>query len=105
VRRVRRLYQARRDALCAALDKHFASVLRYARPAGGLALWAEVDPALDLGRFQTRCKESGVFFQIGREFTFDGADAPFARFGYALLDERELATAVKRMSRCLPRSR
>jgi GntR family transcriptional regulator/MocR family aminotransferase len=105
VRRVRRLYEARRDALCAALDKHFASVLRYTRPAGGLALWAEVDPELDLGRFQTRCKEAGVFFQIGREFTFDGGEAPFARFGYALLDERELATAVRRMSRCLPRSR
>ena len=101
VRRVRRLYQARRDAL----EKHLARVLCFSRPAGGLALWADVDPELDLARFQTRCKEAGVYFQIGREFTFDGEDAPFARFGYALLDERELATAVRRMSRCLPRSR
>jgi GntR family transcriptional regulator/MocR family aminotransferase len=104
VRRVRRTYEARRDALCAALDKQFASLVRYSRPAGGLALWAEVDPGLDLVRFQARCKEAGVFFQIGREFTFDGGHVPFARFGYALLDEREIATAVRRMTRCLPRS-
>lgn len=101
VRRVRRIYAARRDALCDALDKYLGSAVRYFRPAGGLALWAELDPGLEARRFQERCEEAGVFFQIGREFTFDGSDINFARLGYALLDEREIASAVRRIARCL----
>jgi GntR family transcriptional regulator/MocR family aminotransferase len=95
VRRVRRIYHQRRDAFCAAVDQRLGSALSYARPAGGLALWARVAPDVDLGAWHARCQRRGVFFQVGALFTFDRRPIPFARLGYAALDERSLATAVR----------
>ena len=40
-----------------------------------------------------RCAARDVHFQIGRQFTFDGAPAPFVRLGYASLDRQTLARA------------
>jgi DNA-binding transcriptional MocR family regulator len=56
---------------------------------------------VDLERWQERAMQKGVYFQIGRQFTFDGSRPQFARFGYALVDERELALAIRRMSQAL----
>jgi GntR family transcriptional regulator/MocR family aminotransferase len=100
-RRARRIYHSRRDALCAALDASLRAV-SYTRPAGGLALWARVDPGVDLERWQRRAVEEGVFFQIGRQFTLDGSAVPAIRLGYASLDEKTLHTAVRRIVKSLP---
>ena len=97
VRRMRRIYHERRDALCEALDRHFSGVLSYARPAGGLALWARVAPPIDLSAWSARSQARGVHFQTGEQFTFDGRPAPFVRLGFASLDERTLTTAIGRL--------
>ncbi|HEV8551433.1 MAG TPA: PLP-dependent aminotransferase family protein [Polyangiaceae bacterium] len=101
VRRMRRVYHARRDAFCEQLDRELGSVLRYDRPAGGLQLWAHVDPKVDVALWQERCMERGVFFQIGRQFSLDGSPVQCVRLGYAVLDEREAATAVRRIKEAL----
>jgi len=101
VRRTRRIYHERRDAMCRAVDEHFAGVLSYQRPAGGLALWAAVAGRIDLEGWQKRAVQKGVYFQIARQFTFDGSLPHFVRIGYAMVDERELALAVRRMSQAL----
>jgi len=103
VRRTRRIYHERRDAMCRAVDEHFGDVLSYQRPAGGLALWAAVAPRIDLDLWQKRAIQKGVYFQLGRQFTFDGSAPQFARFGYATVDERELALAMRRLSQALGR--
>ncbi|WP_394823596.1 PLP-dependent aminotransferase family protein [Pendulispora albinea] len=101
VRRMRRAYRARRDALCEAVDKHLSSVVRYERPRGGLALWCTVSPDVDADQWLERARAKGVHFQTGREFTLDASPAPHVRFGYAMLHERELTTAVRRMAQAL----
>jgi GntR family transcriptional regulator/MocR family aminotransferase len=105
VRRVRRIYHQRRDALCAALDAGLSGVLSYARPAGGLALWTRVAREIDLPAWHARCQERGVFFQEGSLFTFDRRAIPFARLGYAALDERSLATAMRVLRESVVRRR
>ncbi|HEY2409225.1 MAG TPA: PLP-dependent aminotransferase family protein [Polyangiaceae bacterium] len=102
VRRVRRVYEQRRDAFCAALERELGGAISYRRPAGGLALWARAAPDLDVETWQARAAERGVHFQIGRQFSLTGRALPYARFGYALLDERELALAVRRLVQSLP---
>ena len=102
VRRMRRVYHDRRDALCDALDRQFAGLLSYTRPAGGLALWARVAPSIDLAAWFARSAERGVHFQIGEQFTFDGRPAPFARLGFAALDKSTLTEAIKRLTESLP---
>jgi len=102
VRRMRRVYHARRDAFCAVMERELGHVLSYQRPPGGLQLWVDVAPEVKLDAWQARAAERGVFFQIGRQFTLDGASVQSVRLGYAFLDEKASATALSRMADCLP---
>jgi GntR family transcriptional regulator/MocR family aminotransferase len=101
VRRVRREYHHRRDVLVAALRRHLGNALTVPVPAGGLALWAQAAPGLDVARWQRRALQEGVHFQIAREFTFDGSALPFVRLGFAPCNQTELQTAVRRLARAL----
>jgi GntR family transcriptional regulator/MocR family aminotransferase len=102
VRRTRRIYHQRRDAFCATTDRLLSNALCYRCPPGGLAIWAQVAPELDLELWYHRCAERGVAFQIGRHFTLDGKPSPHLRLGFAILDEKSSATALRRMADALP---
>ncbi len=104
VRRLRRVYQARRDALCAAIDACLSGLLSYRRPAGGMALWAAVDRArgAEVEDWQARASREGLLFQTGRTFTADGRPTPHLRLGFAIADERELERAAAILARTAP---
>ncbi len=102
-RRTKRIYHARRDAFCAGIDRELGGVLSYRRPAGGMALWAEVSPDVEVEAWQRRSMERGVYFQIGRQFAFDGGSMQSVRFGFALHDEKESAAALRRVAEAVPR--
>lgn len=100
VRRARRVYRARRDALCAALRRHLPE-LEVAPPAGGMAVWARA-PGLDTDAWAVAGAARGVAFQPGRRFAFGDEPLPHLRLGFAACDERELDEAVRRMAAALP---
>jgi GntR family transcriptional regulator/MocR family aminotransferase len=100
-RRVRRVYHARRDALVDLLHKHLGAALDFDTPTGGMALWGRVAPDVDADAWADRCLELGVFFFSGRHYAFDQKPRPSVRLGFAALDERELADAVRRMAQAL----
>src|SRR5262249_19414401 len=100
-RRVRRIYQARRDALAAALRKKLGGALSFEVPAGGMALWARVAEGIDVDAWAERALSKGVAFYTGRRFAVGGGKRPFVRLGFAALDEGELGEAVGRMAAAL----
>jgi GntR family transcriptional regulator/MocR family aminotransferase len=102
VRRMRRVYRARRDAFCESLERELGRVVSYQRPPGGLQLWAEVDAQVNLEQWQARARQRGVFFQIGSQFALDGSAVQCVRLGYSFLDEKEGALALRRLADCLP---
>ncbi|GAC1555596.1 MAG: hypothetical protein NVS2B9_19450 [Myxococcales bacterium] len=73
-------------------------------PDGGLALWARVDPSLDVDAWAEAARAEGVRFQPGQSFAFGGGSLPFARFGFAGLDEAQQGEAVKRLARAARRA-
>ena len=101
VRRMRRVYRCRRDALVEALRRHLGSAIDVAPAAGGMALWARTDPALDLDRWAALGVEHGVGFLPGRRYAFDGGPVHALRLGFTPLDEQELDEAVRRMASSL----
>jgi GntR family transcriptional regulator/MocR family aminotransferase len=101
-RRVRRIYQRRRDVLCGLLSRHLGSALSFQVPAGGTALWAQAERGIDVERWRERASAAGVVVESGASFAFCGEPAPFLRLGFAPCDERELALAVRRLARALP---
>jgi GntR family transcriptional regulator/MocR family aminotransferase len=100
-RKMRRVYQSRRDALAAALTRELPGALRFELPAGGMTLWARVDDAIKLDAWRDRAISRGVAFATARDFALDGRPRPFIRLGFARYDEAELADAVRRMRRAL----
>jgi GntR family transcriptional regulator/MocR family aminotransferase len=101
-RRARRIYLERRDVLVNALEKKLGGFVEFDIPAGGTALWAEVDASIDVDAWCERALDAKVAFQAARVFAFDDRAHPFARFGFAQLDPREIETATDRLVRALP---
>ncbi len=100
-RKMRRIYQARREVLAGALRRHLGGAVAFDLPAGGMSLWLTVDPALEVEAWAARAREVGVGLYTGRRFDFQGRPRPSLRLGFSTLDERELAEAVRRMARVL----
>lgn len=96
--RMQQTYRKRRDALVEALRRHLGEALRFRVPEGGLALWAEVDEGLDVGRWSARALELGVAFRPGRYFAFDGGPVQGLRLGFSNYDEAELEEVARRLA-------
>jgi GntR family transcriptional regulator / MocR family aminotransferase len=105
VRRMRRIYAARRDALAASLVRHLGSAVTFRIPAGGTGLWLRVDDAIDVATWSVAGEREGVqFFDAGR-YEFFQREQPFMRLGFSYHDETELDEAVRRMARALTQLR
>jgi GntR family transcriptional regulator/MocR family aminotransferase len=100
VRRMRRIYLARRDTLCDAVEAGLGGVLTIARPSGGLAVWARAR-GVDMEKWRAAAEQLGVLLQTARRFTFDGRPRAAVRLGFAPLDARQLREAVRRLREAL----
>jgi len=99
-RKMRRLYLSRRDALADALRQQLGDRVSFHTPTGGMALWADVTPALDVDRWCKRAFDRGVVFQPGSMFCLAPRRLPAARFGYGASTEAEIRLAVRRLAQC-----
>ncbi len=97
VRRVRKIYHGRRDALAEALHEQLGAAVAFAVPQGGMAMWLRAAEGLDVEAWERRALARGVRFNAGRRFMFDERATPCVRVGFAALDERKLREAVRRM--------
>jgi hypothetical protein len=101
MRRMRRVYGSRRDALADALRRHLKEAIAFSVPDGGMALWARVDDSIDVSEWARAANLEGVIFCDSRAYDFFHRDQPFVRLGFTYHDEAELAEAVRRMGRAL----
>lgn len=105
VRRVRREYHARRDALVSELSTRLGGALSFRQPTGGMALWAKIIArGVSSEEWVTRAREHDVLIHPARRYRFDGRDAPFLRLGFAPVNVEEIKVAIERLARALPRS-
>ncbi len=104
VGRMRKAYAARRDALVDAATRDLPQLSLHV-PRGGLALWADAAPDLDVEAWKKRALGQGVRIRTAADFTFDGAPAPALRLSFAKGTEGELRDAVRALRRALPRRR
>jgi GntR family transcriptional regulator / MocR family aminotransferase len=105
MRRMRRTYASRRDALAEALRHRVGSALDFRVPAGGTALWARADDAIDVEAWIEAGDREGVRFASARPYNFAQREARFFRLGFSYHDEGELDEAVRRMARALGKAR
>lgn len=89
VRRALKIYQARRDYAVQRVSELIPSAT-FTIPAGGLALWLELDARLDMQRLQRDALTQGVTILPGQLFSGTGRAIPALRLGYASLNQQEL---------------
>lgn len=97
VRKVRRMYRARRDALASALQRRLGWLVTFETPSGGTAIWVTTRDARTTSQWAARARRLGVTFDPGTAFTLDGGPSAGARLGFACLTEEEIRTAVHRL--------
>ncbi|WP_394829136.1 PLP-dependent aminotransferase family protein [Pendulispora albinea] len=100
-RKMRRIYEARRDALVGALRRDLDGVVSFDVPAGGMTLWLRVTPEIDVDLWAQRAVAHEASFLTGRAFDFHARPRPTLRMGFANRDERELRDIVRRMRAAL----
>ncbi len=102
-RKVRRIYQRRRDHLAQLLSTRLDGVADYTLPAGGLAIWLRLRSTLSAETWALNAESHGLGLLPGIRFDLDTVSPPEAfRLGYAALDEQQLERAVDILVRSGP---
>jgi GntR family transcriptional regulator / MocR family aminotransferase len=103
MRRVQRIYVARRDVLSAELRRRLGGRIDFRVPEGGMALWVRVDDSINVSHWARACARGGVMFDTARRYDLLQRELPYVRLGFTQRDEAELREAVRRMARALNR--
>jgi len=98
VRRVRRLYEARRDALVAALDAHMPAGARWSVPRGGHLVWVALPPGTDAERLWQEAAARDVAYTPGEVFHADGGGADHVALAFTTLDAAAMDAGVARVA-------
>ncbi len=99
VRRMRKLYGERREALIAALDKHFGDTVRVSGDLAGMHLMAQFDDA----RVAHRATRNGVLMTDAAGYYLTKPPANQYLLGFSSVNDRAIREGVRRLARLEPR--
>jgi GntR family transcriptional regulator / MocR family aminotransferase len=105
VRKSRRVYRIRRDAMVALLRSELGAALNVSVPVGGTALWVGITADVNVERWCRTAAAKGVIFETGDRFSFDNQLLPHIRLGYAGYREAELTESVRLLAVSLAEAR
>lgn len=97
VRKMRRIYRARLQALASELRVKLSGFLTFCQPSGGTAIWVRLRDPRTLSPWVDAARRAGVVFDAGDSFAVRDV-VPGARLGFAALSENELRSAASRLA-------
>jgi 2-aminoadipate transaminase len=97
VRRLRGIYRERRDAMLAALQRHFPRGARWTHPEGGLFLWVELPAVIDTGALLDDALAAQVAFVPGAAFHPRGGGAHTMRLNFSYSPPDVIEEGVRRL--------
>ncbi len=103
VKEIRRVYKERRDAMLAAMEKHFPPGVTWTRPQGGLFLWVQLPEHVDTSEFLNVALEEKVAFVPGRVFYPDEDGKNAMRLTFATAGPEKIEEGIQRLGRALMR--
>ena len=93
---VKQALRERRDATCAALDRHLPDA-RYVTPEGGYFLWVDLPEGTDVAELARGAAERGVVFEQGKAFTIEGGESSL-RLAYSAVPPDQIEEAIARIA-------
>lgn len=101
LKRVRRVYMERRDAMIEALKRHLPPSVSWITPAGGLALWVTAPDGVDSENLLRAAVSRGVAFSCGKGFYSGPPDPRTFRLCFAAAEPEDITRGVMRLARAL----
>jgi 2-aminoadipate transaminase len=86
----------RRDATCAALERHLPEA-RFVKPQGGYFLWVDLPEGTDIARLEAGARERGVIFVKGSDFLIDGGQSS-VRLAYSAVPPEQIEEGIARLA-------
>jgi 2-aminoadipate transaminase len=105
LKRMRRVFRSRRDAMAEALQRWFPADARWQLPQGGLAIWVTLPGDWDTEELLTSAQERGVQFVPGAAFYFRSASANSMRLSFAIENEQAIAHGIRTLGDIISRGR
>ncbi|GJM40910.1 MAG: aminotransferase [Ardenticatenaceae bacterium] len=101
VRKIRDVYQERRDIMLAAMGEHFPTGVNWTHPKGGLFLWVTMPEALDSTAVLETAIENKVAFVPGATFYPDGGGKNSFRLNFSNAAPDEIREGIARLGQVL----
>lgn len=105
LKRVRRIFKNRRDAMAEALYRWFPSDARWKLPEGGLSIWVTLPEDIDTQELLNMAQDRGVQFLPGAAFYFRSATQNSMRLSFATENELAIDNGIKALGEILARRR
>jgi 2-aminoadipate transaminase len=103
VKTIREVYRERRDAMLAAMEKHFPPGVTWVRPQGGLFLWVQLPEHVDASELLNAALQEKVAFVPGRAFYPGEGGKSTMRLTFASATPEKIEEGIKRLGRALMR--
>lgn len=105
LKRVRRIFRSRRDAMAEALHRYFPRDARWAVPAGGLSIWVTLPDDMDTRDLLALAQDRGVQFLPGAIFYFAGTRHNCLRLSFATETERVIDAGIRTLGEIIAKRR
>jgi len=97
IKRVKKAYSERRDAMLYSLQKHFPDESSWSRPDGGMSVWVSLPISLSSKQLLLQAVESGVTFISGDHFYSSSPQQNMMRLSFTMATPQAIEEAVKRL--------
>jgi 2-aminoadipate transaminase len=101
VQKIRETYRERRDAMLAALDRHFPDGVTWTHPQGGLFLWVRLPDGVDCADVLSEAIEQKVAFVPGTAFYADGRGRDALRVTFATCSTEKIEEGISRLGKAI----
>jgi DNA-binding transcriptional MocR family regulator len=97
IKRVKRAYAQRRDAMLESLEKYFPDEAKWSRPDGGMSVWVRLPDSLNSTQLLLQAVENGVTFISGDHFYASSPQQNMMRLSFTMASPQAIEEAVKRL--------
>lgn len=105
LKRIKRVFRNRRDAMAEALRRWFPSDARWTVPEGGLSMWVTLPRHFDTQELLKVAHEHGIQFLPGAVFYFRSVTSNSMRLSFATENEQTIAAGIRTLGELIARRR
>jgi len=90
-----KIYQARRDMFCSLLTDELGDMIRFTKPAGGMAVWARFEKKFPVQRVSESAAKLGLYISPGHFYNSGKHNYNATRMGFAAMNKTEMEDIIQ----------